>query len=587
MSIRAISTCLFRHGQTIVRNICRRNYNQNSRNIGDKINVRQAASPTSGQLSNTAIVPRNFALRNVGLQFSIHARRIFVDNVLNRVTNSLASQLRKKAARGILFGNSAPFLAFVGVSLASGTGIITKEEELEGVCWEIREAISKFKWTVDKDADIYDAKFETESVTVNDLDFGQPIAKGANAVVYEAGLKSAESDSCKKDDSYQIKYPLAVKMMFNYDIQSNAMSILQAMHKEILPARLYTNNTSVNSWEMDLLKTRIHLPLHPNIVTMFCVFTDYVPDLIGNRGLYPAALPSRICPEGEGRNMSLFLVMKRYNCTLQEYCKGKDISLRSKILLFTQLLEGIAHLNIHGVAHRDLKSDNLLLDTSEKNAPVLVITDFGCSLADKNYGLTLPYPVYDIDKGGNTALMAPEIISQKPGTFSFLNYSKSDLWTAGTIAYEIFVGENPFYGLSNGKRLRSVDYHEHKLPSLPEDVPHVVKMLVKNILKRNPKKRLNAEVAANVMQLHLWAPSAWLNNKKIPTSAEILQWLLCLTTKVLCEGRLYNLPDSNSSAGHTYKHGRRTYPEYLLIASFLRRARLSTIRSSLMFIHDG
>lgn len=37
-----------------------------------------------------------------------------------------------------MFGDSGPFFALVGVSLASGTGILTKEEELEGVCWEIR-----------------------------------------------------------------------------------------------------------------------------------------------------------------------------------------------------------------------------------------------------------------------------------------------------------------------------------------------------------------------------------------------------------------------------------------------------------------
>lgn len=38
----------------------------------------------------------------------------------------------------ILYGDSGPFFALVGVSLASGTGILTKEEELEGVCCEIR-----------------------------------------------------------------------------------------------------------------------------------------------------------------------------------------------------------------------------------------------------------------------------------------------------------------------------------------------------------------------------------------------------------------------------------------------------------------
>ena len=584
MSIRAISTRLIRYGQTAIRT-CRRDYNNSSRNIAHKINVTQNSGATSGQLSNTAIVPRNFVLRNVGLQFSIHARRIFVDNVLSRVTNTLASELRKKAARGILFGNSAPFLAFVGVSLASGTGIITKDEELEGVCWEIRDAISKFKWTVDRDADEYDSKFETDSLTIKDFNFGEPIAKGANAVVYEADVKYAESTSNEQinnEPEPHLKYPLAIKMMFNYDVQSNAMAILQAMHKETVPARQYQNKTNVNVWEMELLNRRINLPIHPNIVTMFSVFTDYIPDLIGSRGLYPAALPPRIFSEGEGRNMSLFLVMKKYNCTLQEYCKDENIALRSKILLFAQLLEGITHLNLHGIAHRDLKSDNLLLDTSEKNAPILVITDFGCCLADKNHGLTLPFTVYDIDRGGNTALMAPEIITQKPGTFSILNYSKSDLWSAGTIAYEIFNGNNPFYHYANEKSLRSSDYQENQLPTLPHDVPQIIKVLVRNILKRNPKKRLTPEIAANVIQLFLWAPSAWLNSKKIPSSAEILQWLLCLTTKVLCEGRLYNL--TCTDGGGNRKAGRRTYPEYLLIASFLRRAKLSNIRESLIFI---
>ena len=34
------------------------------------------------------------------------------------------------------------------------------------------------------------------------------------------------------------------------------------------------------------------------------------------------------------------------------------------------------------------------------------------------------YRSYDTDKGGNMALMAPEISSVKPGSFSYLNYNK-------------------------------------------------------------------------------------------------------------------------------------------------------------------
>lgn len=66
------------------------------------------------------------------------ARKLFVDNVLKRVTNSLATELRRKTTNQLLSGNSTPFFALIGVSLASGTGILTKEDELDGVCWEIR-----------------------------------------------------------------------------------------------------------------------------------------------------------------------------------------------------------------------------------------------------------------------------------------------------------------------------------------------------------------------------------------------------------------------------------------------------------------
>ncbi|KRT78283.1 protein kinase, partial [Oryctes borbonicus] len=387
------------------------------------------------------------------------------------------------------------------------------------------------------------------------------------------------------------KYPFAVKMMFNYDIQSNAMAILKAMYRETVPARVYYSNIGITDWEVELSTNKRHLPPHPNIVAMFSVFTDYIPELKDAKGLYPAALPQRIYSEGVGRNMSLFLLMKRYNCSLQQYLAKGEISGRTTIILLAQLLEGIAHLTAHSVAHRDLKSDNLLLDTTEENAPILVISDFGCCLADRSHGLHLPYTSYDTDRGGNAALMAPEIINQRPGTFSVLNYTKSDLWAAGAIAYEIFGMNNPFYGGSGYERLKSGTYKEDDLPDLPNTVPPVIRALVRNLLSPNPNRRLTPEVASNVCQVLLWAPSAWLKSgiAKIPTSAEILEWLLCLTTKVLCEGRMSNMPNSEKldlRKKNVYRVGRRTYPEYLLISSFLCRAKLSNIKAALTWMHN-
>ena len=48
---------------------------------------------------------------------------------------------------------------------------------------------------------------------------------------------------------------------------------------------------------------------------------------------------------------------------------------------------------------RDLKSDNILIELKDNCQPILVLSDFGCCLADKKHGLKMPYNSYDTDKG--------------------------------------------------------------------------------------------------------------------------------------------------------------------------------------------
>lgn len=350
---------------------------------------------------------------------------------------------------------------------------------------------------------------------------------------------------------------------------------------------MFEVNTLIKYYNFRLKDQTVSLPPHPNIVLMFGIFCDQIPNLLHSTSLYPMALPPRINPQGYGRNMSLFLLMKRYNSRLCDYLTNNEtVPMRTRILLFAQLLEAVAHLYRYGVAHRDLKSDNILIDLNEHDSqPTLVLSDFGCCLADKQHGLHMPYTSHDMDKGGNTALMAPEIINKSPGTFSILNYTKSDIWACGAIGYEIFGMHNPFYASFGELSLKNDSYKDTDLPQLGTDVPFIVQKLIENILQRNPNKRLSPETAANVMQLFLWAPSSWLRIGVgcKPTSTEILQWLLSLTTKVLCDGRLRATP----SIDVNYKNlGRRTYTEYLLISSFLVRARLESVRNAVSWIHN-
>lgn len=46
---------------------------------------------------------------------------------------------------------------------------------------------------------------------------------------------------------------------------------------------------------------------------------------------------------------------------------------------------------------------------SADSCPWLVISDFGCCLADERIGLQLPFTSWYVDLGGNGSLMAPEV----------------------------------------------------------------------------------------------------------------------------------------------------------------------------------
>lgn len=334
-----------------------------------------------------------------------------------------------------------------------------------------------------------------------------------------------DSHERSADDANIYHYPWALKMMFNYDIQSNAMAILRAMYKETIPARCRLDNEDAENWEKIIMEQTVTLPPHANIVLMPGFFCDQIPNLQNSLKLYPSALPTRLNPGGYGRNMSLFLLMKRYDNNLRDFLE-ENIDIRTRVILFAQLLEGVAHLNRFGIAHRDLKSDNLLIDSSTDSLPLLVLSDFGCCLADKNHGLRLPYTSGEIDKGGNQALMAPEIITKEPSMFAVLNYSKSDLWACGTIGYEIFGYPNPFYNppdvsVWTPPALMNETYDDSDLPEMGEEVPFIVRRLIENILQKNPRKRLNCDIAANVLELYLWAPSAWIKFGRKPTNNEV------------------------------------------------------------------
>lgn len=144
--------------------------------------------------------------RTTGIfRFGQHARKLFIDNILNRVTTTYSAELRSQATKKLFYGDSAPFFALVGVSLASGAGVLTKEDELEGVCWEIREAANRLQanWSSDEISETLD-----ESFSVDKLIVGPAIAKGCAAVVYAAALKECDLTTESSINNQSVSSPV-------------------------------------------------------------------------------------------------------------------------------------------------------------------------------------------------------------------------------------------------------------------------------------------------------------------------------------------------------------------------------------------
>lgn len=69
-------------------------------------------------------------------------RKIFINNILSRVTAN--ENIARQTAQRLMYGDSRPFFALVGVSLAAGGGgMLTQESEYENMCWEIRVSFGR------------------------------------------------------------------------------------------------------------------------------------------------------------------------------------------------------------------------------------------------------------------------------------------------------------------------------------------------------------------------------------------------------------------------------------------------------------
>ncbi len=112
-----------------------------------------------------------------------------------------------------------------------------------------------------------------------------------------------------------------------------------------------------------------------------------------------------------------------------------ELPVHEAVRLITEVVDALAHAHEHGVVHRDIKPDNVML--SGRHA---LVTDFGVAKAiseatGRNTVTTLGVAV------GTPTYMSPEQAAADPNIDH-----RSDIYAVGVMAYELLTGRPPFVG---------------------------------------------------------------------------------------------------------------------------------------------
>lgn len=197
-------------------------------------------------------------------------------------------------------------------------------------------------------------------------------------------------------------------------------------------------------WQLNRLK-------HENIIQLYALCE------------FPLSIVTELFPKG---NLYFYL----HENSSQEM----NWALKLKIAL--NIASGMNYLHSQKpiLVHMDLKSPNILLESTDLNAPIIAkIADFGLSAALPTVaGRLVTNPVW----------LAPEIIRNKEYTH------KVDVYSFGVILYEIAVRQK-FFG-----ELRFMSQLEDKIlagkrPTIPETCPKLISGLIEECWDNNPDHR--------------------------------------------------------------------------------------------------
>jgi serine/threonine-protein kinase len=193
--------------------------------------------------------------------------------------------------------------------------------------------------------------------------------------------------------------------------------------------------------------------------------------------------PNIVAVQDQGWNQSgvpaVFLVMELIEGhTLREYLNERGrFEIKDAINYLTPILSALAAAHALGIVHRDIKPENILISNEGR----VKIADFGLARGEI-IGSTMTAESSVIL--GSVSYLSPEQVQRG------IADSRSDVYAAGIVAYEMLTGEKPFSAESPIQiAYMHVNEEIPRLRSKRKEIPQALDDLIASSTAKNPDDR--------------------------------------------------------------------------------------------------
>lgn len=144
-------------------------------------------------------------------------------------------------------------------------------------------------------------------------------------------------------------------------------------------------------------------------------------------------------------------------------------------VIMTDMLNAVAYLAHQGIAHLDIKPDNILI-SSDNGRPILF-----------DFGLAARVGSGRIEECGSTGYKAPEVLQGSA------DFAKADVWSLGVTMYVCLYGELPFGECDAPRQVEHYrEFLESRLRGREYPLAHD---LIRRMLAFDPNERIDASSA--------------------------------------------------------------------------------------------